>query len=82
MGKIHIPDDLKHKLNKVFNPNLPTEIPKENKIEKIQTPEKINNDYIPKEINYIKLARVIFFTSFIGGIGLTLGMKIGKIIFY
>lgn len=86
MGKIHITDDLKFKLDKVFS-DKPLEKPLEKIIEKpiekidscVKT-EKIND--IMKDYGYFKYAKLVFFTSFIGGIGLTLGLKIGRIIFY
>ncbi len=87
MGKIHITDDLKFKLDKVFS-DKPLEKQIEKPIEKIELEKqkpsiKIekNNDFI-KEYGYLRYAKLVFFTSFIGGIGLTLGLKIGRIIFY
>ena len=35
-----------------------------------------------ENINYLKFSKIVFLTSVIGGIGLTLGIKIGRIIFY
>lgn len=86
MGKIHITDDLKNKLGRVFS-DKPLEKPLEKIIEK--PIEKIDNSIksektndIMKDYGYIRYAKLVFFTSFIGGIGLTLGLKIGRIIFY
>lgn len=52
-----------------------TTLVKDNKI--IQN---INEKFF--ELGYLNWAKVVFFTSFIGGIGLTLGVKVGRIIFY
>jgi len=35
-----------------------------------------------ENISYFELTKIVFITSVIGGIGLTLGIKFGKIIFY
>jgi len=32
-------------------------------------------------VNYLKISKIIFISSIIGGIGITLGIKIGTILF-
>jgi len=107
MGKIHVSEDLKCKLDKVLSvkkiDNQPNETaigpaPKWkneimansviNPLEEIILPklnlikEPINNEKKNNIFNYFEWAKIVFFTSFIGGIGLTFGIKIGRIIFY
>jgi hypothetical protein len=45
---------------------------KSNKLEKPDKPDKIN---------YIKISKIVFISSIIGGIGITLGIKLGTILF-
>lgn len=99
MGKLHISEDLKHKLNKVLN--FKTDEETETKLnttpliekpilksQKVEQKENIDNqvDFLNLkttfEISYFKIAKMVFFTSVIGGIGLTLGLKLGRIIFW
>jgi len=35
----------------------------------------------PDKINYIKISKIVFISSIIGGIGITLGIKLGTILF-
>jgi len=94
MGKILISDDHKLKLEKVLlsksgedvttqpvgpAPKLQTEtIDRNNNIEK---KEEKKNIFL-ENINYLKFSKLVFLTSVLSGIGLTLGVKIGIIIFY
>ncbi len=107
MGKLHISEDLKHKLDKVLNfktdDNPKNDIPvgpapkwnnettadkviKTNKFEPEKYEESIEllkkNYKHTFEIGYLKIAKIVFFSSVIGGIGLTLGIKLGRIIFW
>ena len=90
MGKIHISNDLKNKLDKVFslkNDDNSKDIPLDNPVitpeikfkECKTTEQKIKRFF---DLNYIEYVKFVFITSFVGGIGLTFGMKMGKIIFY
>ena len=97
MGKLHISDDLKLKLNKVLSNHSPEDSQTENHIEpapiwkneiikepiiKNEQPIKKITKYRKVEIDYFEFMKFVFLTSFCTGIGLTFGMKIGKIIFY
>ena len=90
MGKLHISEDLKSKLDKVLSIK-DIDNSNENKVvEGKETTQKILEIKVPEQkikrrihdLNYIELIKFVFVTSFVGGIGLTFGMKIGKIIFY
>ena len=35
----------------------------------------------PDKVNYLKISKIVFISSIIGGIGITLGIKIGTILF-
>jgi len=43
--------------------------------------KKSNQSKNPDKINYLKISKIVFISSIIGGIGITLGIKIGTIIF-
>ena len=47
----------------------------------ITHPKKPNQSKKPDKVNYIKITKIVFISSIIGGIGITLGIKIGTIIF-
>jgi len=112
MGKVHISDDFKQKMNRVlsiktddFRPQL--EIPSgpapKWKMEDVQVGvgcEKVDSvierggeqiryiklydddGFLFERMNYLKYAKIVFVTSVVGGIGLTLGVKIGNFIFF
>jgi hypothetical protein len=42
---------------------------------------KSNKSDKPDKINYIKISKIVFISSIIGGIGITLGIKLGTILF-
>ena len=43
--------------------------------------KKSNQSKNPDKVNYMKISKIVFISSIIGGIGITLGIKIGTIIF-
>jgi len=47
----------------------------------ITHPKKSNQSKKPDKVNYIKISKIVFISSIIGGIGITLGIKIGTILF-
>ena len=96
MGKVHISEDLKNKLDKVFNfkplktfdndipvgpaPKWQVESPKIDNLPN-KSPEIHSSKY---HFNYLSFnyAGFIFFTSIISGIGISFGVKLGRIIFW
>ena len=108
MGKVHIANDFKDKLNKVLSvksedTKLESECPvgpagkwkMGGEKEVISRKDEENGRFIEERIivreekknlfekmGYFKFVRIIFVGSVVGGIGLTLGLKIGKIIFF
>jgi len=44
-------------------------------------PKKSNQSKKPDKVNYMKISKIVFISSIIGGIGITLGIKIGTILF-
>lgn len=99
MGKIHIPEDLKCKLDKVLAikndkeedstpvgpaPKWKVETPTTQPVLPVikETINSIKKCNPLDSLGYFDWGKIVFFTSFIGGIGLTLGVKIGRIIFY
>lgn len=87
MGKIHIPNDLKSKLDKVLHkstentPLIAPSIPVINNIPELTLPKSTDESHkvIVQESEWYKF---VFITSFIGGVGLVLGIKVGYIIFF
>jgi hypothetical protein len=47
----------------------------------ITHPKKSNQSKKPDKVNYMKISKIVFISSIIGGIGITLGIKIGTILF-
>jgi len=47
----------------------------------ITYPKKSNQSKKKDKVNYMKISKIVFISSIIGGIGITLGIKIGTIIF-
>ena len=47
----------------------------------ITHPKKSNQSKKPDKVNYLKISKIVFISSIIGGIGITLGIKIGTILF-
>lgn len=47
----------------------------------ITHPKKLNQYKKTDKVNYIKISKIVFISSIIGGIGITLGIKIGTILF-
>lgn len=44
-------------------------------------PKKSNQSKKPDKVNYFKISKIVFISSIVGGIGITLGIKIGTILF-
>lgn len=44
-------------------------------------PKKLNQSKKPDKVNYFKISKIVFLSSIVGGIGITLGIKIGTILF-
>lgn len=44
-------------------------------------PKKSNQSKKPDKVNYLKISKIVFLSSIVGGIGITLGIKIGTILF-
>ena len=42
---------------------------------------KLNRPNKTNELNYLKISKIVFISSIVGGIGITLGIKIGTILF-
>jgi len=108
MGKVHIANDFKDKLNKVLSvksedTKLESECPvgpagkwkMGGEKEAISRKDEENGRVIEEKIvvrddkknlfekmGYLKFVRIIFVASVVGGVGLTLGLKIGHIIFF
>jgi len=47
----------------------------------ISYPKKSHRPNIANELNYLKISKIVFISSIVGGIGITLGLKIGTILF-
>ncbi len=47
----------------------------------ITHPKKSNQSKKLDKVNYMKISKIVFISSIIGGIGITLGIKIGTILF-
>lgn len=47
----------------------------------IAHPKKSNQSKKPDKVNYLKISKIVFISSIIGGIGITLGIKLGTILF-
>jgi hypothetical protein len=47
----------------------------------ITHPKKSNQSKKQDKVNYMKITKVVFISSIIGGIGITLGIKLGTILF-
>ena len=47
----------------------------------ITHPKKSNQSKKPDKVNYLKISKIVFISSIVGGIGITLGIKIGTILF-
>lgn len=47
----------------------------------ISHPKKSNQSKKPDKVNYLKISKIVFISSIVGGIGITLGIKLGTIIF-
>jgi len=47
----------------------------------ISYPKKSHKQNKPDKVNYLKISKIVFISSIIGGIGITLGIKIGTILF-
>ena len=47
----------------------------------ITHPKKSNQSKNPDKVNYLKISKIVFISSIVGGIGITLGIKIGTILF-
>jgi hypothetical protein len=43
--------------------------------------KKLNRPNKTNELNYLKISKIVFISSIVGGIGITLGIKIGTILF-
>ncbi len=44
-------------------------------------PKKSNGSKKPDKLNYLKISKIVFISSIVGGIGITLGIKLGTILF-
>jgi len=44
-------------------------------------PKKLHKTIKNNDVNYMKISKIVFISSIIGGIGITLGIKIGTILF-
>jgi len=44
-------------------------------------PKNSNENRKKNKINYLKISKIVFISSIVGGIGITLGIKIGSILF-
>lgn len=47
----------------------------------ISYPKKSHKQNKPDKVNYLKISKIVFLSSIVGGIGITLGIKIGTILF-
>ena len=47
----------------------------------ISYPKKSHRPNKANELNYLKISKIVFISSIVGGIGITLGLKIGTILF-
>ena len=47
----------------------------------IAHPKKSNKSKKPDKLNYLKISKIVFISSIVGGIGITLGIKLGTILF-
>lgn len=47
----------------------------------IAHPKKSNQSKKPDKVNYFKISKIVFISSIVGGIGITLGIKLGIILF-
>jgi hypothetical protein len=47
----------------------------------ISYPKKSHKPNKANELNYLKISKIVFISSIVGGIGITLGLKIGTILF-
>ena len=47
----------------------------------ITHPKKSNQSKKSDKVNYMKISKIVFISSIIGGIGITLGIKLGTILF-
>lgn len=43
--------------------------------------KKLNRSNKVNKLNYLKISKIVFISSIVGGIGITLGIKIGTILF-
>lgn len=44
-------------------------------------PKKLHKNIKNNDINYLKISKIVFISSIVGGIGITLGIKLGTILF-
>jgi len=44
-------------------------------------PKKLHKTTKNNDVNYLKISKIVFISSIIGGIGITLGIKLGTILF-
>lgn len=48
---------------------------------KKDNPDKPDKPDKPNKLDYIKISKIVFISSIVGGIGITLGIKLGTILF-
>jgi len=44
-------------------------------------PKKLHKNMKNNDVNYMKISKIVFISSIVGGIGITLGIKLGTILF-
>lgn len=47
----------------------------------ISHPKKLHKTTKNNDVNYMKISKIVFLSSIVGGIGITLGIKLGTILF-